>query len=121
MTRRMEEYGNRLVFGARGWGLGRRILGGGYRVGPNEGTEEKLGAYECGFEPYDDARMQFDIRYYQVAIRFLVFDVEVCYRYPWMVGRGEIGRRGYRTIREFMRELVVGYAYVWRVGALEWD
>lgn len=90
-------------------------------VGADKGNEEKQGAYECGFEPYDDARMQFNIRYYQVAIRFLVFDLEVCYRYPWVMGRGERERRGYRTIMEFMRELVVGYIFVWRVGALEWE
>ena len=105
----------------RARGRGGRLRGRGMRVGTEKGNEEKQGAYECGFEPYDDARIQFNIRYYQVAIRFLVFDLEVCYRYPWVVSRGEREMRGYRTMREFRRELVVGYRFVWRVGALEWE
>ena len=121
MTRRREQYGKRRRYRRRCIGRGRGIRGRGGRVGTDKGNEEKQGAYECGFEPYDDARRQFNIRYYLVAIIFLVFDLEVCYRYPWVVGRGERERRGYRTIREFRRELVVGYVFVWRVGALEWE
>lgn len=121
MTRRREEYGVRRRYRVRAIGRSRAIRGRGSRVGPDKGNEEKLGAYECGFEPYDDARRQFNIRYYLVAIRFLVFDLEVCYRYPWVVSRGERERLGYRTMSEFIRELVVGFVYVWMVGALEWE
>lgn len=96
------------------------MRGRGEVVGEKKGNEEKEGAYECGFEPYEDSRRQFNIRYYVVGIMFMVVDVEVCYMYPWVVGRGEMEREGYRVIREFMRELVVGYGYVWMVGAREW-
>lgn len=82
--------------------------------------EEKLSAYECGFEPYDDGRLQFQVHYYLVARRYLVLDLEVCYRYPWVVSVGEQGTMGYRRIGEFVLELRAGYAYVWLVGALEW-
>lgn len=119
MTRRREQYGTRRRFGRRCAGRSRRIRGAGRRVGTDKGDGEKLGAYECGFEPYDDARRQFNVRYYRVAIMFRVFDLEVCYRYPWVVSRGEIERLGYRTRREFRRELIIGYVYVWLVGALE--
>jgi NADH-quinone oxidoreductase subunit A len=121
MTRRREEYGRRRRYRGRAGGRGGGIRGRGMRVGVENGNEEKQGAYECGFEPYDDARMQFNIRYYQVAMRFLVFDLEVCYMYPWVVSRSERESVGYRVRREFRRELVVGYVYVWRVGALEWE
>ena len=121
MTRRLEGYGQRRRYGRVGRGRGAARRGRGMRVGVEKGDEEKLGAYECGFEPYDDARMQFNIRYYQRAMRFLVLDVEVAYRYPWVVSRRETEVRGYRVMREFRRELVVGYVYVWRVGVLEWD
>lgn len=120
MTRRREEYGGRRRYGRRSRRVAGRVRKRGRRVGPQEENEEKLGAYECGFEPYDDARRQFNIRFYQVGILFLIFDLEVCYRYPWVRGRGEGERRGYRTMVEFRRELRVGYVYVWMVGALEW-
>lgn len=119
MTRRRESYSQWRIYRGRATRRSVVIRRVGRYVGPKKGDMEKEGAYECGFEPYDDARRQFNIRYYQVAIRFLVFDLEVCYRYPWIVNRGEMERPGYRTICEFRRELVVGYMYVWIVGALE--
>lgn len=121
MTRRRESYGNRRIYRVRSRAMSRIVRGAGQRAGTNKGNEEKEGAYECGFEPYDDARRQFNIRFYLVAIMFLIFDLEVCYMYPWVVSRGERERLGYRTIREFRRELVVGYVFVWMVGALEWE
>lgn len=120
---RREEYKGRRVRRRVGRGRGRRIERGGKRVGGGESveSEEKLGAYECGFEPYDDARRQFNVHFYRVAIMFRVFDLEVCYRYPWVVSRGEDEGVGYRTRREFRVELVIGYGYVWRRGAREWE
>lgn len=115
------EYSKRRRFRIRSRGRACLLRGRGRGVGTDRATEEKQGAYECGFEPYDDARRQFNVRYYQVAIRFLVFDLEVCYMYPWVRSREEIGWRGYRVRREFRRELVVGYAFVWIVGTLEWE
>jgi NADH-quinone oxidoreductase subunit A len=121
MTRIREEYGRRRRYRVLCVGRGAAIRGAGRRAGTDKGNEEKQGAYECGFEPYDDARRQFNIRYYLVAIMFLVFDLEVCYRYPWVVSRGERELVGFRTMREFRRELIVGYIFVWMVGALEWE
>lgn len=120
-TRRLEEYGRRRSYSRRSLAIGGVVRGLGMRVGPEKGNEEKEGAYECGFEPYDDARRQFNIRYYLVGMMFLVFDLEVCYIYPWVVSRGEMELGGYRVMLEFVGELVVGYAYIWRVGALEWE
>lgn len=82
---------------------------------------EKLSSYECGFNPFDDARSRFDIRYYLVAILFIVFDIEALFLYPWAVSLGEIGSLGYFGMLDFLVELVVGYIYAWLVGALEWE
>jgi NADH-quinone oxidoreductase subunit A len=90
-------------------------------VSTHAGDAEKLSAYECGFNPFDDARSRFDIRFYLVAIRFILFDLEASFRFPWAVSMGEQTSVGYRTIRDFVRELVVGYVYAWKIGALEWE
>ena len=82
---------------------------------------EKVSSYECGFNPFDDARSRFDIRFYLVAIRFIVFDIEAAFLYPWSMSLGENGMWGYLSILDFLFELVVGYVYVWKVGALEWE
>ena len=95
--------------------LGRSRVAGAATTGA---LEEKLSAYECGFEPYDDGRLQFQVHYYLVARLYLVLDLEVCYRYPWVFTVSSAP--AYARIREFILELRVGYAYVWLVGALEW-
>jgi len=87
----------------------------------SEGDLEKIGAYECGFNPFDDARSRLDIRFYLVAILFLVFDLEASYLYPWAVSLGEQSSVGFLTIVDFMIELVVGYVYAWKISALEWE
>ena len=82
---------------------------------------EKLSAYECGFDAFDDARMQFDIRFYLVAILFIIFDLEVAFLFPWAVAFGHLGWFGFWSMMAFLGVLSIGFAYEWRKGALEWD
>jgi NADH-quinone oxidoreductase subunit A len=82
---------------------------------------EKLSAYECGFDAFDDARMQFDVRYYLVSILFIIFDLEVAFLFPWAVSFGKIGLFGFWSMMVFLGVLTVGFIYEWRKGALEWD
>jgi NADH-quinone oxidoreductase subunit A len=82
---------------------------------------EKLSAYECGFNAFDDARMKFDVRFYLVAILFIIFDLEVSFLFPWAVAFGDLGRYGFWSMMVFLGVLTVGYIYEWRKGALEWD
>jgi NADH-quinone oxidoreductase subunit A len=82
---------------------------------------EKLSAYECGFEAFDDARRKFDVRYYLVAILFIIFDLEVAFLFPWAVTLGDIGLFGFWSMVIFLGVLTVGFAYEWRKGALEWE
>ena len=82
---------------------------------------EKVSAYECGFNAFDDARMKFDVRFYLVAILFIVFDLEAAFLFPWAVSLDLTGWAGWTTMMVFLAELVIGFAYAWKVGALEWD
>jgi|SRR6185369_5212260 len=82
---------------------------------------EKLSAYECGFNAFDDARMKFDVRFYLVAILFIIFDLEVTFLFPWAVAFRQIGLLGFWTMIAFLGVLTVGFIYEWRKGALEWD
>ena len=82
---------------------------------------EKLSPYECGFEPFADARSKFDVRYYLVAILFIIFDLEVAFLFPWAVSLGKIGLFGFWSMIVFLLVLTIGFAYEWKKGALEWD
>jgi NADH-quinone oxidoreductase subunit A len=82
---------------------------------------EKLSAYECGFNAFDDARMKFDVRFYLVAILFIIFDLEVAFLFPWAVAFKEVGLFGFWSMMAFLGVLTVGFVYEWRKGALEWD
>jgi NADH-quinone oxidoreductase subunit A len=82
---------------------------------------EKVSPYECGFEAFDDARGQFDVRFYLVAILFIIFDLEVAFLFPWAVSLGEIGVFGFWTMVIFLLILTIGFVYEWRKGALEWE
>jgi NADH-quinone oxidoreductase subunit A len=82
---------------------------------------EKLSAYECGFNAFGDARMKFDVRYYLVAILFIIFDLEVSFLFPWAVAFGDLGTYGFWSMMVFLGVLTVGFIYEWRKGALEWD
>jgi NADH-quinone oxidoreductase subunit A len=87
----------------------------------HRGDSEKLSPYECGFEAYEDARMRFDVRYYLVAILFIVFDLEIAFLFPWAVALAKIGIFGLLAMAIFLAILVVGFIYEWKKGALEWD
>jgi NADH-quinone oxidoreductase subunit A len=82
---------------------------------------EKLSAYECGFNAFDDARMKFDVRFYLVAILFIIFDLEVAFLFPWAVAFGELGWFGFWSMMIFLGVLTVGFIYEWKKGALDWD
>jgi NADH-quinone oxidoreductase subunit A len=82
---------------------------------------EKLSAYECGFNAFDDARMKFDVRFYLTAILFIIFDIEAAFMFPWAVAFNSAGEAGFWAMMVFIAELLIGYVYVWRRGALEWD
>jgi NADH-quinone oxidoreductase subunit A len=82
---------------------------------------EKLSAYECGFDAFDDARMHFDIRFYLVAILFIIFDLEVAFLFPWAISLKEVGMFGFWSMMVFLGILTVGFVYEWRKGALEWN
>jgi len=93
----------------------------GYCLGPKNPDSEKSSPYECGFEAFEDARMKFDVRYYLVAILFIIFDLEIAFFFPWAVALREIGMVGFWAMMMFLAVLVVGFIYEWRKGALEWE
>ena len=90
-------------------------------LGVHRPDAEKLSPYECGFEAFEDARMKFDVRYYLVAIRFILFDLEIAFLFPWAVVLNDIGTFGFLAMMLFLTILVVGFVYEWKKGALEWD
>ena len=90
-------------------------------LAPYNPDSEKLSPYECGFEAFEDARMQFDVRYYLVAILFILFDLEIAFLFPWAVALREIGAVGFWAAVVFLGILVVGFAYEWKKGALDWE
>ena len=90
-------------------------------VGRQNPDSEKVSAYECGFEPFDDARSKFDVRFYLVALLFIIFDLEVAFLFPWAVAFGEIGLFGFWSMMIFLGVLTIGFVYEWKKGALEWD
>ena len=90
-------------------------------LAPNNPDPEKLSAYECGFNAFDDARMKFDVRFYLVSILFIIFDLEVAFLFPWAVAFKTVGWYGFWSVIVFLAVLTVGFIYEWRKGALEWD
>ena len=90
-------------------------------IGKQLPDSEKLSPYECGFEPFEDARIQFDVRFYLVAILFIIFDLEVAFLFPWAVALSDIGLFGFISMMIFLFLLTIGFIYEWKKGALEWD
>lgn len=90
-------------------------------VAMNKPDPEKLSAYECGFNAFDDARMKFDVRFYLVSILFIIFDLEVAFLFPWAITLGKLGAAGFWSMMAFLGVLTIGFIYEWRKGALEWD
>ena len=92
-----------------------------YLAAPNNPDPEKLSAYECGFEAFDDSRMEFDVRFYLVAILFIIFDLEIAFLFPWAISLGNIGLLGFSSMMIFLFILTIGFIYEWKKGALDWE
>ena len=92
-----------------------------FLLSPKKPSDEKLSPYECGFEPFDDARTKFDIRFYLVALLFIIFDLEVAFLFPWAISLSGIGLFGYISMMIFLLILTIGFIYEWKKGALEWE
>ena len=110
-----------LVYLCVALGIGLVLLGLGFLIGRGQKYPEKLSAYECGFEAFEDRRMKFDVRYYLVAILFILFDLEIAFLFPWAVALRDIGASGFWAMMVFLGILVVGFAYEWKKGALDWE
>ena len=117
----LAEYFPILLFILVGVGVGVAPMVLGKLLGPNRPDPEKLSPYECGFEAFEDARMKFDVRYYLVAILFILFDLEIAFLFPWATVINEIGLFGFLSMMLFLTILVVGFIYEWMKGALEWE
>ena len=115
------EYLPVVIFLAIGAVIGILFMVGAWALAPSNPDSEKLSAYECGFNAFDDARMKFDVRFYLVAILFIIFDLEVAFLFPWAVSLGAIGVFGFWSMVVFLGVLTVGFIYEWRRGALEWE
>ena len=92
-----------------------------FALSPKNPDPEKLSAYECGFEPFNDSRMEFDIRFYLVAILFIIFDLEIAFLFPWAITLGNIGYFGFFSMMLFLFILTIGFIYEWKKGALDWE
>ncbi len=115
------EYLPILIFLVIAIGLAVVMVAASYIVAKQRPYSEKDSAYECGFEAFDDARGRFDVRFYLVAILFIIFDLEVAFLFPWAVALGEIGEFGFWSMVVFLAILTVGFIYEWKKGALEWE
>ena len=117
----LENYFPVLMFIFVGLAVGIGPIVTGALLGPHRWDSEKLSPYECGFEAFEDARMKFDVRYYLVAILFILFDLEIAFLFPWAVALKRIGGFGLIAMAIFLAILIVGFIYEWKKGALEWD
>jgi len=117
----LQEYLPILVFLGISLAIGLVLLGLGLLLGRGQKSPEKLSPYECGFEAFEDTRAKFDVRYYLVAILFIVFDLEIAFLFPWAVALDGLGYAGLVAMAIFLGVLVVGFIYEWKKGALEWD
>lgn len=110
-----------LLFLLVGTGLGIALVSIGKLLGPSKPDVEKNAPYECGFEAFEDARMKFDVRYYLVAILFIIFDLETAFLFPWGVALRDIGWPGFVAMMIFLLEFLLGFAYIWKKGGLDWE
>ena len=107
------------LFLALGLSIGFIVIN--FIAAPNNPDPEKLSAYECGFEAFDDSRMEFDVRFYLVAILFIIFDLEIAFLFPWAISLGNIGALGFWSMMIFLFILTIGFIYEWKKGALDWE
>ena len=121
----LENYVPILIFLVGGLAFGGVLLGAGFvassLLGNRKPDAEKESPYECGFDPFEDTRMKFDVRYYLVAILFIIFDLEIAFLFPWAVSLHGIGMFGFLAMMLFLGILVIGFIYEWKKGALEWE
>jgi len=117
----LENYLPILIFILVGIGVGVGPMAIGFLLGPHRPDSEKNSPYECGFEAFEDARMKFDVRFYLVAILFIIFDLEIAFLFPWAVVLDQIGLFGLLAMAVFLGILVIGFIYEWKKGALEWE
>lgn len=117
----LQEYFPVLLFIIVATAIGFALLTVGRVLGPHRPDAEKLSPYECGFEAFDDSRMKFDVRYYLVAILFILFDLEIAFLFPWAIANGSVGLVGFWTVMVFLAVLTVGFLYEWKKGALDWE
>ena len=117
----LETYVPILIFMIVGLAFGCVLLAVGWLISPDRPDPDKLAPYECGFEAFEDARMRFDVRYYLVAILFILFDLEIAFLFPWAVALKEIGFTGFLSMMVFLGILTVGFIYEWKKGALDWE
>ena len=121
MTGYLEEYFPLVIFFALSLGFGLILMAAPLLAAISNPDKEKNSAYECGFEPFESARLKFDVRFYLVAILFVIFDLEVAFLFPWAVGFQHIGSLGFWSMMLFLLILTIGFLYEWRKGALEWE
>ncbi len=117
----LAEYFPILVFLGIAVGIAGSMVAGSYLLARQKPNAEKLSTYECGFEPFEDTRHRFDVRFYLVAILFIIFDLEVAFLFPWAVALKDIGWLGFGSMMGFLGVLTVGFVYEWRKGALDWE
>lgn len=117
----LREYLPILIFIGLSMVIGLALLIAPFVVAPSKPDPEKLSAYECGFNAFDDARMKFDVKYYLVAILFIIFDLEVAFLFPWAISLGHVGMFGFWSMIAFLAVLTIGFTYEWKKGALEWE
>ena len=117
----LEQYFPVLLFILVGIAVGFALLTVGLLVSPSRPDPQKLAPYECGFEAFEDARMKFDVRYYLIAILFILFDLEIAFLFPWAVVLPDIGIFGFWSMMIFLGILIIGFIYEWKKGALEWE
>ncbi len=117
----LSEYLAIILFLGIAAGIGIALMAAPFLVAPAKPDPEKLSAYECGFNAFDDARMKFDVRFYLVSILFIIFDLEVAFLFPWAITLGDIGVAGFWSMMVFLGVLTIGFVYEWKKGALEWE
>ena len=117
----LKEYLSILIFLFVALGLSVGFIFLNFLLSPNNPDPEKLSAYECGFEAFNDSRMEFDVRFYLVAIIFIIFDLEIAFLFPWAISLGNIGSLGFWSMMIFLFILTIGFIYEWKKGALEWE
>lgn len=117
----LEQYFAIMIYMGIAVGIGIILLGLGYLISPKKPSPEKLSQYECGFAPFEDARLKFDVRFYLIAILFIIFDLEVAFLYPWAVIFRELAWPAIIAMGGFLFLLLIGFIYEWKKGALEWE